>query len=73
MIQALADLERVMKDMIDIEAEMKFNSQVLDDVYQKLVQGDEIASYFEPCISTVAYKVARWMLRIGIPTVLQTV
>lgn len=45
-IQSLIELEMVMKNLIDIDEEMRSHSSTLDDLYQKVYQDEEIVSMF---------------------------
>ena len=40
--QGLAELDLIIKDLIDIGVEMKSHEDSIDDIYQKLGQGDSI-------------------------------
>jgi hypothetical protein len=40
--QGLAELDLIIKDLIDVGVEMKAHEDSIDDIYQKLGRGDSI-------------------------------
>ncbi|KAJ7601027.1 zinc-finger of the MIZ type in Nse subunit-domain-containing protein [Mycena floridula] len=41
--KGLIELENIVKELIDVEVEMKFNQQTIDEIYQKVAQEEEIS------------------------------
>jgi hypothetical protein len=46
----LADLDIIMKELIDIDEEMVAHEQTVDEIYQKLVQGERIVRAVVICV-----------------------
>lgn len=48
--QGIEALEVIMRDIVDVGAEMKANEQVLDSIYQDLARGEAIVRITVPII-----------------------
>ncbi|TFK73570.1 hypothetical protein BDN72DRAFT_868984 [Pluteus cervinus] len=45
--KGLSDLETIMRDLIDVDAEMVAHSKTMDDLHQKIAQGSEVSDAVE--------------------------
>lgn len=42
--KGVTQLDLIMKDLLDIESEMQFHSQSINDIHQKIALGEKIVS-----------------------------
>ncbi len=64
--QGIEDLEVIMRDILDVGAEMKANEEVLDSIYQDLARGGAIVRTAVPIIFVADVYISRTRQSIAI-------